>query len=303
MHILLTGGTGLIGSALCRYWHQQGHQLTVLSRTPAKVAAHCGPTIRGIAQLSELADEHLDAVINLAGAPIAERPWTKKRRALLWESRVNSTERLVDWLANCAQKPTVLISGSAVGIYGDSGDQALPETAPQGDDFASRLCAGWEAAALQAQTLGIRVVLIRTGLVLAPNGGFLRKMLPAYRLGLGGPLGDGQQWMPWIHLDDEVKAIDYLLTQPSAKGPYNLCAPQPVRNAQFSQTLTHALYRPNICRIPAGLLRLALGELSVLLLGSQQAQPAHLHGAGFTFRYPEFAAALHDVLTAYHHKD
>ncbi|MBB3103351.1 TIGR01777 family oxidoreductase [Azomonas macrocytogenes] len=296
MHILLTGGTGLIGKALCRYWTTQGHQLAVLSRTPQRVKELCGPQVQGIARLEEWTGESLDAVVNLAGAPIAERPWTQKRRTLLWDSRVTLTERLVEWLASREQKPAVLISGSAIGFYGDGGERELQEDAQSGNDFGSQLCAAWEAAARHAEPLGIRVALVRTGLVLAPGGGFLQKLLPAYRLGLGGRIGSGQQWMSWVHLDDQVALIDFLLNHPAASGPYNACAPQPVRNAEFSQALGQALHRPTILAVPAPLLKLTLGELSTLLLGGQKALPAHLQEAGFTFRYPELPAALASVL-------
>ena len=205
MHILLTGGTGLIGQALCRHWLQQGHQLTVWSRRPEQVAALCGEAVRGIGQLDELGEEPLDAVVNLAGAPIADRPWTRKRKALLWASRIGLTEQLLAWLGSRAHKPQVLLSGSAVGWYGDGGERELHEDSPPvSEDFAAQLCGAWEETALRAEGLGIRVVLLRTGLVLASDGGFLKRLLLPFKLGLGGPLGNGRQWMPWIHLADQI---------------------------------------------------------------------------------------------------
>ena len=297
MHILLTGGTGLMGRALCRHWAQQGHQLTVWSRRPQQVAALCGAGVRGIGRLEELPEEPLDAVVNLAGAPIADRPWTRKRKALLWASRISLSEKLLAWLEARAQKPRVLLSGSAVGWYGDGGERELHEDSPPvSKDFAAQLCGAWEETAQRAEDLGIRVVLLRTGLVLAKDGGMLKRLLPPFKLGLGGPLGSGRQWMPWIHLADQIALIDFLLQHEQASGPYNACAPQPVRNRQFSQALGRALGRPAIVPAPAFVLRLVLGELSGLLLGGQRALPTRLSAAGFRFRFTDLDAALEDIL-------
>lgn len=297
MHILLTGGTGLIGRRLCRHWSAAGHRLTVLSRHPQRVPALCGETVRGIAGFEELGDEPLDAVLNLAGEPIADRPWTPRRKALLWDSRVRLSERLVEWLESRERRPRVLLSGSAVGWYGDAGERPLEEgSAAAGEDFASELCLAWEQIAVEAEALGIRVVRLRTGLVLAPEGGFLKRLLPAFRLGLGGQLGSGRQWMSWVHIDDMVGLIDFLLHQDAASGPYNACAPQPVRNRDFTRALGQALHRPTFLGVPAFALRLALGELSVLLLGGQRVAPKRLLEAGFVFRYNDLPAALADVL-------
>ncbi|MGN2624243.1 TIGR01777 family oxidoreductase [Stutzerimonas balearica] len=297
MHILLTGGTGLIGRALCRHWLEQGHQLTVWSRRPGQVAGLCGRQVRGIGTLDEIAHEPLDAVINLAGAPIADRPWTKARRRLLWDSRIHLTERLVDWLAERDERPAVLISGSAVGWYGNGGEHLLDEDSrPVTGDFASQLCGAWEEAACEAEQLGIRVVRVRTGLVLAEDGGFLKRLLPLFRLGLGGPTGNGRQWMPWIHLQDQIGLIDFLLCQPQASGPYNACAPQPVRNAEFARALGRTLHRPALLPVPGFALKLALGEMADLLLGGQHAQPRRLEAEGYRFRFRELDSALTDLL-------
>lgn len=297
MHILLTGGTGLIGRRLCRHWLAAGHRLSVLSRRPQQVERLCGAGVRGIADFAELGEEPLDAIVNLAGEPIAERPWTARRKALLWDSRVGLSERLVEWLETRRQRPALLLSGSAVGWYGDAGERPLDESSTAaGEDFASELCLAWEQIALEAEALGVRVVRLRTGLVLAPEGGFLRRMLPAFRLGLGGTLGEGRQWMPWVHIEDVVGLIDFLLHQSQASGPYNACAPQPVRNRDFTRALGRALHRPTLLGVPAFVLRLALGELSLLLLGGQRALPTRLLEAGFVFRYNDLPAALEDVL-------
>ncbi|PYY92062.1 TIGR01777 family protein [Pseudomonas sp. TKO26] len=296
MHILLTGGTGLIGRALCRYWQAQGHQLSVWTRHPEKVAALCGPQVRAIRTLQDLDQAPLDAVINLAGAPIADRPWTHKRKALLWGSRIALTETLLTWLESREHKPRVLVSGSAVGWYGDGGERELSEDSPPvNEDFASQLCIAWEETAQRAEAMGVRVVLVRTGLVLSAEGGFLSRLLLPFKLGLGGPIGSGRQWMPWIHIDDQIALIDFLVHQDEARGPYNACAPKPVRNREFAKSLGRVLHRPALMPLPGFVLRLALGELSLLLLGGQRAVPARLLEAGFTFQFTDLSAALDDI--------
>ena len=298
MHILLTGGTGLIGRALCAHWTEQGHRLTVWSRQPGKVAALCGADVRGIARLEELGEEPLDAVINLAGAPIADRPWSSKRKALLWASRIGLSEQLLAWLQAREQRPALLLSGSAVGWYGNGGERELDESAqPVTEDFAAQLCGAWEETALRAEALGIRVVLLRTGLVLSADGGMLKRLLLPFRLGVGGRLGDGRQWMPWIHIADQIALIDFLLQHADARGPYNVCAPIPARNAEFTRALGQALSRPTLLPAPAFVLRAALGEMSELLLGGQRALPRRLLEAGFSFRFTHLDVALVDLLS------
>ncbi|MBV4483524.1 TIGR01777 family oxidoreductase [Pseudomonas khavaziana] len=295
MHILLTGGTGLIGRQLCKHWLAQGHRLTVLSRQPETVAQVCGDKVLGVARLQEVIGT-VDAVVNLAGAPIADRPWTHKRKALLWSSRISLTESLVAWMEGLEQKPTVLISGSAVGWYGDGGERELTEASgPVLDDFPSQLCIAWEETAQRAEALGIRVVLVRTGLVLAAEGGFLSRLLLPFKLALGGPIGKGRQWMPWVHIKDQIALIDFLLHKEDASGPYNACAPHPVRNREFAKTLGQVLHRPAFMPMPAFALKVGLGELSGLLLGGQKALPERLLAAGFTFQFTELRAALDDL--------
>ncbi|MBV6823894.1 TIGR01777 family oxidoreductase [Pseudomonas sp. PD9R] len=296
MHILLTGGTGLIGRQLCRQWMSQGHRLTVWSRKPEKVTKICGAQVRGVARLEDLGDAPVDAIVNLAGAPIADRPWTHKRKALLWSSRITLTETLLTWLENREQKPQVFISGSAVGWYGDGGERELTEDSPPvNEDFASQLCIAWEETAQRAEALGIRVILIRTGLVLSAEGGFLSRLLLPFKLGLGGPIGNGRQWMPWIHINDQIALIDFLLHRNDASGPYNACAPKPVRNREFAKTLASVLHRPAFMPMPALALKVGLGELSLLLLGGQRATPERLLQAGFTFQFTDLRAALDDL--------
>ncbi|NBA94952.1 TIGR01777 family oxidoreductase [Pseudomonas sp. R5(2019)] len=296
MHILLTGGTGLIGRQLCQYWLGQGHRITVWSRRPEQVGKLCGAGVKGIGKLEALTDEPLDAVVNLAGAPIADRPWTGARRALLWNSRINLTEQLMAWLEARSQRPQVLISGSAVGWYGDAGEREITESSPPvKEDFASQLCIAWEETAQRAEALGIRVVLVRTGLVLASEGGMLSRMVLPFKLGLGGPIGSGRQWMPWVHINDQVALIDFLLNHNDARGPYNACAPEPVRNREFAKRLGKVLHRPAFMPLPALVLKAGLGEMSGLLLGGQRARPVRLLAAGFTFRFNDVQSALDDL--------
>lgn len=297
MRILLTGGTGLIGRALCSHWLGKGYELIVWSRRPEQVRKLCGEPVRAIARLQELGDIQLDAVINLAGAPIANRPWTPKRRQLLLDSRIRLTDELVDWMAQLSSVPPVLISGSAVGWYGNTAEQEITEQSPPGSqDFASQLCEDWEQAAKRAQQLGSRVALLRTGLVLSPQGGFLARLKPLFALGLGGRLGNGQQWMPWVHLDDQVALIDHLLHLPDAQGAYNTAAPNPVRNSEFTRQLARTLKRPAFMHAPAFILRLLLGDMSALLLGGQKSHPERLLQSGFSFRYPNLDTALANIL-------
>lgn len=297
MRILLTGGTGLIGQALCQHWQRQGHELWVWSRDPHKVHRLCSGA-RSVQRLGDLDPaQPFDAVVNLAGAPIADRPWTAARRALLWRSRVELTRQLVDWIGQQPTAPRVLLSASAVGWYGDQGDTLLTEASPPGGtDFGSTLCMAWEQEAERASTHGVRVACLRIAPVLAPQGGMLARLLLPFRLGLGGRLGSGQQWMPWIHLDDLVGLFDHLLRSNDAQGAFNACAPEAVRNSDFTRALGQALHRPTLLPAPAWALRLALGEMSVLLLGGQHLQPQRTQASGFRWRYPRLESALAALL-------
>lgn len=293
MRILLTGGTGLIGRPLCRYWADQGHELWVWSRRAKEVSGLCVGA-RGIARLEDFpAGLPLDAVINLAGAPIADRPWTASRRQVLWQSRIDLTRTLVEWMARHPTPIPVLVSGSAVGWYGDGGEQAMDETSLPGlPNFGSVLCAAWEHEAERARPRGTRVVLLRTAPVLSHGGGMLARLRLPFSLGLGGRLGNGQQWMPWIHLDDQLALIDFLLRHPDCDGPVNACAPGQVRNVEFTRLLARSLRRPALLPLPAWALRLALGDMSILLLGGQRLTPAKLLSANFSFQHPDLAQAL-----------
>ena len=298
MHLLITGATGTLGRPLCAELLRRGARLTVLSRQPAeRVRARCGAAVDVWADLAAWTPEvAIDAVINLAGEPIADRRWSAARKAALRASRIALTEQLLQRLTAARHRPAVLLSGSAVGLYGDGGDRVFDEGAPQADDFAARLCADWEAAARQAEALGVRVVLLRTGLVLSREGGLLARMKLPFSLGLGARLGDGRQWMSWIHADDWQALVLRLLDDAQARGAYNLTAPEPVTNAGFTAGLAAALHRPAVFAAPAWGLKLALGEMAPLLLGGQRVRPERALAAGFTFRHPTLDGALRDLL-------
>ncbi|MET0379948.1 MAG: TIGR01777 family oxidoreductase [Spongiibacteraceae bacterium] len=293
MHILITGGTGFIGRALCRDLLQHGHQLAVYSRRTASIASLCGTSVEPVASLAQLSgDRHFDAVINLAGEGIADRLWTARRKRLLRESRIATTRALVDFVARADTAPSVLISASAVGWYGDQGDTVLDEHAAAEPDFAHELCRDWEAEAERVRAFGVRLCILRTGVVLARDGGMLQRLILPFRCGLGGRIGDGQQWLSWIHRVDVIELISFLLHHPGQQGIFNATAPAPVTNAEFTRVLATILRRPALLPVPATVLRTLLGELAQLLLGGQRVVPARVLAAGFVFRCPTLAEAL-----------
>ena len=293
MQILVTGGTGFLGRPLVAALVAAGHGVTLLTRDPARAAAHDGTAVRRWSSLDAWQPElAFDAAINLAGAPIADVRWSEARKRLLRDSRIDLTERLVQRARAARRPPAVLLSGSAVGYYGDAGAAALTESAPAGHDFAAQLCADWERAALAAESAGVRVCQLRTGLVLHVSGGVLGRMLPLFRLGLGGRLGSGQQWMSWIHLDDWLALVLLLLSDPHVHGAFNLTAPEPVTNAAFTAALGHALRRPTPLPAPSAALRLLLGERAQMLLSSQRALPRKAQQIGYRFRFPTLVEAL-----------
>ncbi len=266
-HYLITGGTGLIGTALCKRLLSEGHAITVLSRQPDNVALICGDKALGVKSLDEInRDTQIDTVINLAGAPVLNMPWSQSRKKVIEKSRIDLTATLIDWLSNRKQKPECLISSSAVGWYGDGGNAVITETSGFHDEYTHQLCEAWEQEALSAEQLGVRVCIVRIGLVLAISGGFLQKMLLPFKLGLGTQLGDGQQYMPWIHIDDIANLFVFLVENQNTNGIFNGCAPNPVTNQTFTKTLAKHLNRPTFLKIPAWFLKLTLGEMSNLLL-------------------------------------
>ena len=297
MQILITGGTGLIGRQLCKALLGEGHELTVLSRKPGTVAKKCGDGVHAMARITDW-DPGRDfaAVINLAGAPIVDARWTARRKQSLWDSRVTLTEEIVRRIAAARHPPNVLLSGSAVGYYGNRGDAVLDESSAPGADFSARLCLAWEAAAMKAERSGVRVCLLRTGLVLARNGGLLGRMVLPFKMGLGARLGDGKQWMSWIHIEDYVAMVLGMLRNPDTSGPYNMTAPRPETNGEFTVTLAKVLHRPAPFVMPAGLLKPLLGERACLLLEGQRVLPNRMMAQGYRFNFASLADALRDLL-------
>ena len=304
MRTIITGGTGLIGRALARELIARGHEVIVLSRNPER-ARHVPPAVRverwdgrTAAGWGSLADG-ATAIVNLAGASIGipPVPWTAERKRRIRESRVRGGEAVVQAVQAAQQKPRVLIQASAVGYYGARGDAELTEESPPGSDFLARVCVDWESSTAAVEALGVRRVITRTAVVLSHDGGLLPFMALPFRLFLGAPLGSGRQWLPWIHIADEVGAICFLIERDDARGPYNLSAPQPVTNVEFSRTLARVLGRPLLLRLPAPMLRLMLGELAeLLLLTSQRVVPRRLLDMGYAFRFPQLEPALRDLL-------
>ncbi len=298
MRILITGGTGLIGRHLCKALLAEGHELTVFSRNPATVPAKCGAGVQAMSTWDAWRpDMHFDAVINLAGEPIVDARWTEQRKQVLWTSRVTLTEDLVRSMAQAEQKPAVLLSGSAVGYYGGRGDMVLDETSAPGSDFPAQLCTAWEAAAKAAEGLGVRVCLLRTGLILSKEGGLLSRMLPPFRLGLGARVGDGRQWMSWVHIDDYVAMVLRLLHDEQMRGAFNMTSPAPVTNMEFTATLAAVLHRPAPFVAPASLLRLSMGESASLLLEGQRVLPKRMLASGMALRFEKLDDALKDLLS------
>ncbi|SIQ54897.1 hypothetical protein SAMN05880558_10416 [Aeromonas sp. RU39B] len=298
MKILITGATGFIGRKLVARLLPH-HSLIILSRRPERARALLGSAPEFIENLDHLDDlDGIDAVINLAGEPIAAGRWSEERKNLLCESRWLLTEQLADLIKLSSQPPAVMISASAVGWYGRQGTSRLDESwnRPH-NEFTHQLCQRWESLALEADSSQTRVCLLRIGIVLGEGGGALPRMLPPYRLGLGGPMGSGEQMMSWIHVDDLLNIILYLLTHADCRGVFNGTAPNPVSNREFSRTLAHTLNRPHLFFVPAPLLRLVMGEASDLLLTGQAVMPARLLEAGFHFQYPDLQDALNDLLT------
>lgn len=293
MRILVTGGTGFIGRHLVQALRARGDAVDVLSRQSAPAGLGNGVTV--YTRLEQV-PEGVDAVINLAGAPIARR-WSEQYKAVLRDSRLRLTAALVEWMRTCSTPPAVLVSGSAMGYYGSQGDRTLNEQAAPKGGFSHDLCAAWEHEAAQASELGVRVCCVRTGLVLGRDGGALEKMVPLFKWGLGGPIGSGRQWVSWIHIDDEVNAILHLLDQPALSGAFNLTAPNPCTHEVFSKMLASVLRRPALLRMPAPLMRLLLGEAAELVVCGQRVVPEGLLASGYRFRYTTVDAALEQVLT------
>jgi hypothetical protein len=297
---VVAGGSGLIGSALTAELVADGHEVVVLSRSAADPPPAGNPRSVGWdgrslgAWAAEI--DGAAAVINLAGANLAGGRWTAARKRRLRSSRLEPTRALVEAMAAARSRPRVLIQASGADYYGADGDERLDEEAPPGRGFLAELCREWEAASAPAADLGVRRAVARSAMVLAREGGALAKMLPAFRLGVGGPVGDGRQPFPWIHIADEVAAIRFLADDERAEGPFNLAAPEPPDNREFSRALGRALGRPAVVRLPAFALRLALGELADVLLGGGRVVPRRLIDLGFRFRHAWLDDALADLV-------
>lgn len=296
MKLVITGATGFIGSALCLRLLQRGHHLTLLTRsappdasTPAKTWRHWTPGTSGEWEASL---DGADGVINLAGEPIAARRWTAKQKQRIHLSRTEATRSIVEAFAKAKRKPAFLLNGSAVGYYGPHGDEIVAEETPAGSDFLSSVCRAWEGEAQKAEPMGIRVVRLRTGIVLGPHGGALAKMVLPFKVFVGGPLGSGAQWMSWIHLEDELGLILHLIETPQAAGAVNATAPNPATMKEFCQTLGKVMHRPSWAPVPSFALRLMLGEMADMLLTGQRVVPAAAQKLGYQFRYSNLSDAL-----------
>ncbi|MBX3013587.1 MAG: TIGR01777 family oxidoreductase [Caldilineaceae bacterium] len=302
MRILITGGTGLIGKALCPLLLADGHLVTILSRDPdesrgmpkgVRIEKWDGETTAGWGHLVN----GTEAIINLAGAGIADQRWSASRKKLIRESRIHAGLAIQQAIQQAKQKPTILIQASAVGYYGTHADDRLiTETAPPGTDFLAKVCFDWEMSTAPVERMGIRRPIIRTGIVLSKAGGALPKMMLPFKFLAGGPLGNGKQWMPWIHITDTARAIKFLLDTPNATGPFNLAAPNPLTNAQFSEILGATMRRPAFIPTPSIALQAALGEMSTMVIDGQRVVPQKLEALGFAFSYPSAREALGQLL-------
>jgi hypothetical protein len=301
MQIVIAGGTGFIGRPLCAALCQEGHRVTLLTRRiEAERSYGLAVTAiewnaRGSGAWEHCLDD-ADAVINLAGAPIAEERWTDARKRLLTESRVLTTRLLVEALSSRSLKPRTLISASGIGFYGASDDRVLDEGAARGQGFLADLCLAWEAEAVRAVEMGVRVVILRTGMVLEQDGGALQKMLLPFRLFAGGPIMPGTQWVSWIHRRDHIGLIQWALTTQSVSGPLNAVAPEAVTMKQFCGSVGRVLHRPSWLPVPGFALRVALGELGTLMTTGQHVTPAKALSRGYVFRYPKLEPALRAIL-------
>ena len=292
MNILITGGTGFIGSTLCSRLLEEGNnKIVILSRHSEKIK----PPIQAIAELNELKDnDAFDVVINLAGEPIANKRWSDQQKHQIFSSRINTTKKLIAYLETLENKPKLLISGSAIGYYGIDKTDAVIEEKDNGDNsFSSELCQKWEAVALKAEKLGIRTCLLRTGIVLGKNGGALNKMLLPFKMYLGGRIGNGKQWMSWIHIDDLIGIILHCINHDNLKGAVNGTSPNPVTNQAFTKTLGTVLKRPTIFPMPALVVKLLMGQMGEeLLLAGKQIRPKKALDAGYIFKYKTLEEAL-----------
>ncbi len=293
MNILITGGTGFIGSAVSTRLREENHHITIVTRHPESIKA---PMI-GISELAQLKN-NIDVVINLAGEPIADKRWSEQQKQRIINSRIETTQNLITYLEMTEHKPKLLISGSAIGYYGIGvSDSDVDETLEGDNSFSSQLCQQWETTALQAVNFGIRTCLLRTGIVLGKDGGALSKLLLPFKLGLGGKIGDGKQWMPWIHLDDLVGIILYCIENNNLNGAVNGTSPNPVTNLEFTKTLGKVLKRPTLLPMPSLAIKFLMGQMGEeILLAGKKVVPAKALDAGYQFKYKKLEGALLDIV-------
>lgn len=292
-HVLITGGTGFIGTALAARLHESGARVSVLTRNRERALSHFGHAVTAFESLDELGEEDApEVIVNLAGKNLGEDRWNAEVKQALVSSRVDTTRRVVDYIARTPRAPKLLISGSAVGYYGARGDESLCEDSAPGDEFQSDLCRRWEDVALEAGKFGVRVCISRTGIVMGPGGGMLEGLLPLFRLGLGAVAGSGRQWISWIHMDDLVDLFIHFMREPKTCGVFNNTAPKPVTNRDFSKALGRAIRRPVVLRVPAFAMRILYGEMAHLYLTGQRVLPCRHMDAGHVYRYPGIEAAL-----------
>jgi uncharacterized protein len=297
MRIVISGATGLVGTALVDALRDEGHRVERFVRPGSNVLAGDIPWDPATAAIDIAKLEGTDAFVNLNGASIGDGRWTPERKNLLRSSRVETTRFLVDAMSRLRQKPRVFASASAIGFYGSRGDEVLTEASASGNDFLSALSREWEGEAQRAESFGIRTAILRFGVILSARGGALPRMLTPFKLGLGGRLGTGKQWMSWIAFGDVVGIVRWAITDSQARGPVNVVAPNPVQNAEFTHLLAKVLHRPALFPVPAFALRLMLGEMAdALLLGSQRVRPEKLIGAGYKFRFENLEPALQAAL-------
>jgi uncharacterized protein (TIGR01777 family) len=299
MKVLVAGATGFLGRPLCGELYRRGHLVVAVSRSSERAAQLLGPSVETIGWDSKeiaTAVASSDAIVNLAGEPIAARRWSAAYKEKLRSSRVDSTRKVVEAMRASGRPNQVLVNGSAVGYYGDRKNETITEQSPPGQGFLSELCVRWENEAREAEELGARVALARTGIVLGEDGGALEKMLPPFKLGIGGPLGSGNQWLPWIHRADVIRIIVWLLETPTASGPFNVTAPEPVTMRGFAKALGRALHRPAVLPVPGFVLRAIVGEMAESLLTGQKALPRAAEKLGFQWSYPTLESALNNLL-------
>ena len=298
MKIALTGASGFIGRRLISRLLQDGHSVHALGRRRPSGSPAIGFSLWDASEGSAVPAEslrHARAIIHLAGEPVAQR-WNTDVKARIMESRVQGTKAIVNAVAAAEDRPETLVCASAIGFYGDRGEEILDEASSPGTGFLPEVCLAWEREARAAGNLGLRVVMVRIGIVLGKEGGALKKMLPPFRMGIGGPIASGQQWMSWIHVEDLVEIIMFALDREQVFGPVNATAPNPVRNKEFSKTLGVALGRPAILPTPVFALKMMLGEAASVVVASQRVLPAVLERTGFTFHYPDVADALRNAV-------